>query len=246
MSLKKELLRLLEEDEEFRFAVAGLLGLRELMEELRRLWMEVKALREDYNKRFEEHREELKSLRAEQEKLWMEVKALREGQEKLWENVTKLWEEVRELRRDFREMREEQRRLRASFETFGKALNVTFEHYTCSFVKLMLENMGYFDVEIDRKVLLHDGRIYEVNVFSEDPLVVGEVTLYLENLDVARNELNKLSERIEIAEKLAGKKAMLKLLAVGNASKDVLEYLKEECRRMNIKLIFGREFEVLT
>ncbi|MGC8994599.1 MAG: hypothetical protein ACP5J0_04280 [Pyrobaculum sp.] len=43
MGLREEFLRLLEEDEEFRMAVAGYLGLREVLEELRRL-------REDFNK----------------------------------------------------------------------------------------------------------------------------------------------------------------------------------------------------
>ncbi|MEM0484547.1 MAG: hypothetical protein QW434_07635 [Pyrobaculum sp.] len=43
MGLKEEFLRLLKEDEEFRMAVAGYLGLREVLEELRRL-------RGDFNK----------------------------------------------------------------------------------------------------------------------------------------------------------------------------------------------------
>ncbi len=43
MGLREEFLRLLEEDGEFRMAVAGYLGLREVLEELRRL-------REDFNK----------------------------------------------------------------------------------------------------------------------------------------------------------------------------------------------------
>ncbi|MCS7127598.1 MAG: hypothetical protein NZ953_04345, partial [Thaumarchaeota archaeon] len=75
--LKKEILRLLKEDLEFRYAVAGLLGLEEVLrrldrieENIFRLWEEIRALREETRKLWEN-----------QEKLWQEVKSLREGQE---------------------------------------------------------------------------------------------------------------------------------------------------------------------
>ncbi|MEM1569214.1 MAG: hypothetical protein QXG56_00620, partial [Candidatus Bathyarchaeia archaeon] len=70
---KLKILRSLEEDLEFRYAVAGLIGISEILKRM---------------DRFEEN----------QEKLWEEVKSLREGQEKLWENQEKLWEEVKSLR----------------------------------------------------------------------------------------------------------------------------------------------------
>ncbi len=95
--LKKEFLKLLKEDEEFRHAVAGLIGYEELIEgqkeirnEIRKLWEEVKSLRVGQEKLWEEVkslREESISLRKGQEKLWEEVKSLRVGQEKLWEEV---------------------------------------------------------------------------------------------------------------------------------------------------------------
>ncbi|BES81836.1 hypothetical protein [Pyrodictium abyssi] len=53
--LKQRLLRLLEEDEEFRPAVAGLVGLREILEELR--WLRRKSL--EHDKRFEAIEEKL-------------------------------------------------------------------------------------------------------------------------------------------------------------------------------------------
>ncbi len=83
-------------------------------------------------------------------------------------------------------------------------------------------------MEVDKKVLLYDGGDLRGGCFfSEDPLVVCKVTLCLENLDEVGDELNKLSERIGIAKKLVGEEAMLKLLAVGNASRNALKYLKK-------------------
>ncbi|RSN75804.1 hypothetical protein D6D85_05435 [Candidatus Methanodesulfokora washburnensis] len=67
------MLDLLERDLEFRYAVAGYLGISEILKRL-------DSLEENQNKLWEG-----------QNKLWEEVKALREGQ-------NKLWEEVREMR----------------------------------------------------------------------------------------------------------------------------------------------------
>jgi hypothetical protein len=55
--LKSRILRMLKEDEEFRYAVAGLIGLEEILkrldrheDEVRRIWQEIEKLREDMNK----------------------------------------------------------------------------------------------------------------------------------------------------------------------------------------------------
>jgi hypothetical protein len=48
--LKSRMLRLLREDEEFRYAVAGLLGLEEILKRLDRHEAELVRLREDLNK----------------------------------------------------------------------------------------------------------------------------------------------------------------------------------------------------
>ena len=48
--LKREIIRLLKEDEEFRYTVAGLIGLQEMLERLNQIGEEQKRLREDFNK----------------------------------------------------------------------------------------------------------------------------------------------------------------------------------------------------
>ena len=71
--IKKKILKLLEEDTEFRYMVAGYLGYSEILKNIEKIWIEIKALRE------------------EQEKLW-------ENTSKLWEGQNKLWEEVRDIK----------------------------------------------------------------------------------------------------------------------------------------------------
>ena len=68
--LKSKILKLLREDEEFRYAAAGLIGLDEILRRLEKhderfiaIEEEIKKLREDMNKGFERHDRELIKLR---------------------------------------------------------------------------------------------------------------------------------------------------------------------------------------
>ncbi|MGC8632010.1 MAG: hypothetical protein ACP5T2_06315, partial [Thermoprotei archaeon] len=184
------------------------------------------------------------------EKLWQEVKSLREGQEKLWENNEKLWQEVKSLREgqeklweNYNTLSKKVGRLEVEVDSFGKAVGRTLEDYTSSFVKIMLEDEGYDEkaLDIGRRVLISGGKQVEIDVFNEEPLVVGEVTTYLPGREEAEKEVEKLKERVEIAEKLFGKQVKLKLLSVGNAPKDAVDYLREECRQDGITLVYGKE-----
>ena len=137
--LRKEFIKLLEKDPEFRQTVAGYLGLAETLkkldqhlEELRsirqeqqktwqnieKLWQEVRELRQDQTKLWEE----VRGLREDQERLWQEVRELRVNQTKLWENTEKLWEEVKALRENQEKLWEEVRELRHDFIVFRTEL----------------------------------------------------------------------------------------------------------------------------
>ena len=62
--MKQEIFRLLREDEEFRYAVAGLIGLDEILKRLDRNEKELIRLREDMLKGFELMRRHLDALGA--------------------------------------------------------------------------------------------------------------------------------------------------------------------------------------
>jgi len=124
VSLRDELLRLLKEDEEFRLAVVGLLGITDVQATLKRLMDVVTKLADNQATMLttlnsvltalgglvdtmQKLLQEVKVLREDQAKLWQEVKALRENQERLWQEVkalredqVKLWQEVKSLRED--------------------------------------------------------------------------------------------------------------------------------------------------
>ncbi|MEM1965414.1 MAG: hypothetical protein QXH12_04795 [Candidatus Caldarchaeum sp.] len=264
VDLKRELLRLLDEDEEFRYAVAGRIGILEVLKRLdrleegqNRLWEEVRGLREGQEKLWENQNrlwesnnrlwEEVRSLREGQEKLWEEVRNLREGQNKLWEGQNKLWEEVRDLRYAFNRLEGRvdrlERRMSKGFAELGSALGVTYEMHANAYVQVLLEELGYPDARVGRGYVLKDGEVLEIDMFCEDPLVVGEVTSRLRDEEEMNREIAKLLERVEAVSSKYGKKPFMVVLSVGVAPETLVEKLRTETEKHDIRLILGREIE---
>ncbi len=124
---------MLREDEVFRFAVVGLLGIsdvqssiRQLVDAVNELTRTVQKLVEGQEKLWEEDNkiwQEVRRLADGQDRLWEEVKALREGQDamrtdinKLWEENHRLWEENNKIWQEIRKLTEQQEELRKGQE----------------------------------------------------------------------------------------------------------------------------------
>lgn len=217
-SLEDQFLELLKKNEKFRLAVASYLGYNEILRKL-----------SEHDEKFNSILEEIKLLREGQEKLWEEVKALREEQNKLWEGQNRLWKEVKYLR--------------AEVDSFGKAVGRTLEDYTAAFVRVILEDKGYSKekVNIRKTTIIHDNKIVEIDIFNEDPLIVGEVTTYLDTVEQAKEEINKILYDKEVVERKFKRKVEMKILAVANVPSNVLEELKKLTEDNEITFIFGRE-----
>jgi uncharacterized protein YoxC len=283
--LRRQFLKLLDEDKEFRYTVAGYLGLGEILkrldsieenirkiwEEIRglregqerlwegqnRLWEEVKALREGQEKLWEEVKqlregqnrlwEEVKALREGQEKLWEEVKQLREGQNKLWEGQNRLWEEVKALREGQEKLWASHRRLenymRSAFGELRTALGVTYEMHAAAYLTMMLYEMGYEKAEVVSKSFVEDGEIVEVDLFNEEPLVVGEVTLAVKDVGDAEREVEKVMRRVGLVERVFGRRVFMAVLSVANLYPEAADILKSLAARNGIRLILGREIK---
>ena len=199
--LKREFIDLLEKDKEFRYTVAGYLGLADILKRLDRIEENI-------------------------QKLWEEVKSLREGQEKLWKGQERIW---RYVTRGFSERR--------------MALSVSFEMQAAAYVELLLDEMGYPEARVGKKFLVHDGEVVEINLFCEEPLVVGEATVVVRSRGEAEAEIGKLVKRIDIVKSKYGKEPILKILSVARATADVAEVLRRESEKHAIKLVLGEEIE---
>jgi len=268
--LKKDFIELLEKDRDFRYTVAGYLGLSEILKRLDRLeegqnrlwegqaklWEEVKGLREDQKKLWENQNrlwegqaklweevrslregqnklwEEVRSLREGQNRLWEEVKSLREGQNRLWEGQNRLWDEVKRMRKY----------MVSGFRDLKSSLGVAFEDHAASFLELMLEEMGYPEAKVEKKIFVHDGEIVEVNLFCERPLVVGEATVSVKDAREAEVEVEKLLKRAKVVEEKYGKPEMI-ILSVARPTDEAAKTLKDLAERHGIRLILGKEIE---
>jgi uncharacterized protein YoxC len=283
--LRRQFLKLLDEDKEFRYTVAGYLGLGEILkrldsieenirkiwEEIRglregqerlwegqnRLWEEVKALREGQEKLWDGQNklwEEVKQLREGQNKLWEEVKALREGQEKLWDGQNKLWEGQNRLWEEVKALREGQEKLwashrrlenymRSAFGELRTALGVTYEMHAAAYLTMMLYEMGYEKAEVVSKSFVEDGEIVEVDLFNEEPLVVGEVTLAVKDVGDAEREVEKVMRRVGLVERVFGRRVFMAILSAANLYPEAADTLKSLAARNGIRLILGREIK---
>ena len=224
--MKRQFLELLEKDLEFRYAVAGYLGLSEVLKRLdsieegikrlwesqnklwenqNRLWESVNGLWENTNKLWEN----TNKLWENTNKLWEEIKALREGQDKLWENTNKLWEEVRALRegqnRLWKEVRDINVRLSRVERTLEK-LTLDVEEEARIVIRHRLREMGY-EVEVGPLVLPE----VEINVYgaTNDLCVVGEASVR-----ASSSAVDEINEKVELLKRLYPDRLRPRLLRV--------------------------------
>jgi len=253
--LKREFLELLDRDLEFRYAVAGYLGLSEILKRLDAIAEEQVRLREEQISLREEQRNilrEIVAIREEQRNIWKEIVAIKEEQVKLREDFNKLREDFNELRReqvrlreDFNKLREEQIRLREDFnrlrEDFNKmfmAFDVRLSRVEGTLQKLTLDVedearsiIKYrlkkdFGIEMDLAPLFLPE--LELNIYgvSGDVCVVGEATVR-----AGRGILDALLNKIEVLKAKYPEKLRKRLIPVIYVCLPMPELVEEAARR---------------
>ncbi|MGC9119277.1 MAG: hypothetical protein ACP5I3_09865 [Thermoproteus sp.] len=252
MGLKEEFLRLLREDEEFRLAVAGLLGLDEILKELRRLredfttfvkaeeerWKENEKRWEENNKRWEENERRWQEAYRRFEAIEEELKRLREDfttfvkmEEERWKENEKRWEEQFRFNNW----------LRSALLEIRDALGGGFEYFAARVVEGLLRERGV-ECRMRVNVTLPVDGFKEVDLFCPQPLVVGEVSVSVRSVEEAEGLLEQLRRSVEAAERFVGSRAYLKVIAVEFAPKDAAEHLRKKAEEEGVYLISGREY----
>jgi len=105
--LKTQLLKLLKEDEEFRYAVAGLIGLADTIKEIRTLQKQVA----ENTKATKNLQEQVRDLQKQVRSLQEEVRNLQEQVRDLQKQVRNLQEQVRDLQEQVRDLQKQVRSL---------------------------------------------------------------------------------------------------------------------------------------
>ena len=175
--LKERMLKLLEEDREFRYAVAGYLGILEVLKRLdgieaeqaklraetTRIWEEIACLREDFNKRFEAHERELKALRE-------DMNALREDFNRMRKDFNRMQMTIEGILRELKSMDARLTRVERTLEK----LTIDIEEEARSIVAHRLKQMGY-EIRLTRLQLPG----VEINLYGAtgDLCVIGECSV---------------------------------------------------------------------
>jgi len=146
--LKSKVLELLRTDEEFRYAVAGLLGLEEVLKAIKGLQEQVRNLQEQtaYNR---------EAIRALQEQVVENTKAIRALQEQVAENtkaIRDLQEQVRDLQKQVRDLQEQVRALQEQVAENTKAIRDLQEQ---------VRNLQEQVAENTKAILRHSAKIEE-------------------------------------------------------------------------------------
>jgi len=226
--LKKQFLELLDKDIEFRYTVAGYLGLSEILKRLDSLEESIKRLLE-----------EVRALREGQNKLWEEVKALREGQDKLWDNTRRLWEEVRALREGQAEMWREIARLRedmrAGFESIHRLVTALGARWGLMSEEAFREGMrAVLEKELGAKVEKWVARDEEGLVFDRPTIVDVDVVVRDEKVTlievrshVGLSDVSAFARKAKLYEVKTGRKAHRLLIVTPFIDPRALEVAKE-------------------
>lgn len=255
--LKREFIELLEKDIEFRYTVAGYLGLSEILKRLdkleegqKKLFESIEKLWESHNRLWESHNKLLERhdrLWESHNRLWESHSRLVERHDRLWESHNRLWESHNRLWEEVKALRIEQERMRkymiSGFHELREALGVTFETHVAAFLQVLLVDMGYPEARVEKKYFIHDGEIIEINIFCEKPLIVGEATVSIRSTEEAEREIEKLLNRVEFVKTKYGEKPFMTILSVARTTPEASESLRTLTEKHGIKLVLGREIE---
>jgi DNA repair exonuclease SbcCD ATPase subunit len=172
-SLKKQFLELLEKDLEFRYTVAGYLGLSEILRRLDKIAEEQVKLREEQARLMEEQTR----LTGEQIELRKEQTRLREDFNKILLRIEKMEERMERIEDRMEGMEGRMERMEGRLgrvERTLEKLTIDVEDEAKSILKVKLRELG---ITLELTSLILPG--LEINIYgaSDDTCVIGEATV---------------------------------------------------------------------
>jgi hypothetical protein len=246
--LKDKILTLFREDQEFRYAIAGLLGWEEILrrldrheEELSRLGTEMTRLRQDMMEGFKRHDEEIAELRKEMARLRQDMM---EGFKRHDEEIAKLRQDMMEgFKRHDEEIAKLRQDMMEGFQLVHRQLSALGARWGLMSEKAFREGLrGLLERELGLKVerwartdregrvFGHPGRV-EVDVAVRD----GKVVLVEVKSHVGRADVYSFRRKAEFYERVEGKKPSRLLMVTPYAEREALR----TARHLGVEIYTG-------
>jgi len=191
---KTKILKALETDLEFRYAVMAALGYKEILDRLDR------------------HEEHIKNIEENIKNILQEIKSLREEQ-------IKIWEEIRSLRKEQISLRQEVAEISRKIDMLNKALErltLSLEEEAIDVIKHRLsEDLG---ISIDLVTIVVDKKEIDIYGVSDDLCVIGEATVRLGKSLVER--LERIIEYVKDRRPGLLRKRLIKVIYTFYATED--------------------------
>lgn len=216
-NLREEILKLLEEDREFRYTVAGLLGYREVLERLDRHEEELRRLREDFL-----------AFVKEQERRWEEAFKRFETIEKILAEHTKI----------LKEHTDKITKIETTLGRLGGRWGRSMERMVLEIFREVLEKRGIEPGRVERfEYIDYDGKFYKKGARIEVDVYVHDEKLYLiEVKSLAEyDDVEWFHDKAQIVERILGRKADKLILIATDIYEDALKRAQE----LGIDVIYG-------
>ena len=114
---------------------------------------------------------------------------------------------------------------------------VAFERFLQRFLTKQLRAQGVLPA--GKRITMSSVGGEEVDLFCDEPLLVGEVTAHAET----QEEVDKLLRKVQIVEKTYGRPVQIKILIVLTAERKVARRLRRLCKEKGIDLVIGRSVQ---
>ena len=187
--------------------------------------------------------EQLSKIAEEQKRIWQEIRDLKEEQIKIREDFNEMLATIKEMQVQQRSlekgMERMYERLSASifyaFSELSKFAGITFEEFVRRFLTDRMIRAGEIPEGSELRRAVVDGE--EIDIFLEEPLIVGEVTAHAESAA----EVDKLLRKASKVREVYGREPR-KILVVETTRKDVARELRKRARERDIELVIGKEY----
>jgi hypothetical protein len=207
---KLRFLRALEEDAEFRYAVAGAIGMLTVVEELRRL-------REDFNR-----------LAELEERRWEETYKRFEAIERRLEEHTRRLEELTRVVGE----------LKVAVGSLGRRLSGDLERTILELYRYALKEVGVGVDRVERFTYRDvDGRYYRRGAVIEVDVYIHDRATYLVEVKshADRDDVEWFYEKAGVVERILGRKADRLILVAVNIDREALE----RARELGVDVVYG-------